>query len=137
MQKKALAGTDIEDAITRFQTIMCRHRIGDLAPAPVITIAAIARQAIAIPIIMAELYGLLGDDRLVHLGDALDIVALGGFMHQGYEIDFRHRSTTLRVDENIAPVRAAGRLFPDSAGISQLCRVRRIAFVPHPPPQRD
>ena len=91
VQQKALAGADIEHAHAGLDAVGCDHGVGDLAPAAVIFVAAIAGLAAAVPIIVVEFYRHLGDFGLVALGDAREIVALGRFVDQADELTIGHQ----------------------------------------------
>ena len=96
MQQKALAGADVEHAHARLDAIGRNHRIGNFAPAAVIFVAAIAGLAAAVPIVVVELHRELGDLRLVALGDAREIVALGRFVNEADELTIGHKSLSSR-----------------------------------------
>ena len=92
VQQKALARADVEHPHAGLDAIGGDHRVGDLAPAAVIFVAAIAGLAAAVPIVVVEFHRHLGDIGLVALGDARQIVALGRFMDKADELPIGHKS---------------------------------------------
>src|SRR6185312_7886905 len=90
VEQVALAAADIEHPHSTLDAVTIDQRLGQRPTAPVITIAAIAVAAFAVPIVTPPLPGDGGGFGLVMLDHALDVIALRGGMQGLNEVDFGH-----------------------------------------------
>lgn len=88
--EKAFAASDVEDFIAFFESVVFDELFGKGDPSAIVFVAAISVFTVAVEIVFVEAFGDGGAFGFVVFEDALDVVAFGGFVDAGDEVDEGH-----------------------------------------------